>query len=285
MTFKAACIQNSATPDAAHDIRVLSRLIREAAGRGARFVATPEYCAGLDTRDGLLYPVAPAERDHPVLPAMAQLVRELNIWLLIGSIGVKAPDGRIFNRSYMLRPDGGVAARYDKIHMFDVDLGPGKVYRESATIAAGYEAVISPCVEGSIGLSICYDLRFAALYRAYGQAGAEMLAAPAAFTRMTGEAHWHVLQRARAIENGAYVVAPCQYGTLSGGSQCYGHSLIVDPWGRVLADGGTEEGVITAEIDLEQVRLARSRIPSLRHDRNFTVEVSAAAAPNSQAAE
>jgi predicted amidohydrolase len=271
MSFRAACIQNSATPDVTHDIAVLARLIRDAAAQGAGFVATPEYCAGLDTRDGLLYPVAPEEKDHPVLPAMASLASELGIWLLIGSIGVRAADGRINNRSYMLKPDGGIAARYDKIHMFDVDLGPGKVYRESATIAPGDTAVIAPCAEGRIGLSICYDLRFAALYRAYAQAGAEMLATPAAFTRMTGEAHWHVLQRARAIENGAYVIAPCQYGTLAGGSQCYGHSLIVDPWGRVLADGGTEEGIILAEIDLAMVAQTRSRIPSLHHDRPFAL--------------
>jgi len=271
MTFKAACIQNCATPDADHDIKILSRLIREAAGQGASFIATPEYCAGLDSKDGLLYPVAPLEEDHPVLPAMAALASGLKIWLLLGSIGVKAPDGRILNRSYMLKPDGSIAARYDKIHMFDIDLGPGKVYRESATIAPGGKAVISPCVEGSIGLSICYDLRFAYLYRSYAQAGAEMLATPAAFTRTTGEAHWHILQRARAIENGAYVIAPCQYGTLSGGSQCFGHSLIVDPWGRVLADGGDSEGIITADIDLGQAQLTRSRIPSLRHDRPYTL--------------
>ncbi len=271
MTFKAACIQNSATPDIAHDIVVLSRLIRDAAGQGARFIATPEYCAGLDTSDGLLYPVAPPEAEHPVLPAMAALARQLDVWILIGSIGVRAADGRINNRSYMLKPDGTIAARYDKIHMFDVNLGEGKIYRESATIAPGDLAVISPCVEGSIGLSICYDLRFAALYRAYAQAGAEMLATPAAFTKMTGEAHWHVLQRARAIENGAYVIAPCQYGTLAGGSQCYGHSLIVNPWGLVLADGGEAEGVIVADIDLEQVRLTRRRIPSLQHDRPYTL--------------
>jgi predicted amidohydrolase len=271
MTFKAACVQNSATPDVTRDIGVLTRLVRDGAAQGARFVALPEYCAGLDSRDGLLYPVAPEEKDHPVLPAMADLASALGIWLLIGSIGVKAADGRIINRSYMMKPDGTVAARYDKIHLFDVDLGPGKVYRESATIAPGSTAVISPCAEGSIGLSICYDLRFPHLYRAYAKAGAEMLATPAAFTKMTGEAHWHVLQRARAIENGAYVIAPCQYGTLSGGSQCFGHSLIVDPWGRVLADGGEAEGVIVADIDLDLVRQTRGRIPSLRHDRDFTV--------------
>ncbi len=271
MSFTAACIQTTATPDVHHDIRVLTDLVREASARGARFVATPEYCAGLDTRDGKMFPVAFEEAEHPVLPAMAGLARELGIWLLVGSIGVKSAEGRIFNRSFMLSPDGKVAARYDKIHLFDINLGEGRVYHESATIAAGHKAVIAPCVEGSVGLSICYDIRFPHLYRASAQAGAEMLAAPAAFTRVTGEAHWHVLQRARAIENGAYVISPGQCGTLAGGAECYGHSLIVDPWGRVLADGGTEPGVVTAEIDLAQVAETRRRIPSLKHDRPFAV--------------
>ena len=270
MSFKAACVQISATPDVMHDIGVLTRLTREAADAGAKFVALPEYCAGLDSKDGRLYPVAPAEDEHPVLPAMTALARELSIWLLIGSIGVKAADGRIHNRSFMVTPDGSIAARYDKIHLFDVDLGEGKIYRESATIAPGGKAVVAPCIEGSIGLSICYDIRFPHLYRAYAQAGAEMLAVPAAFTKITGEAHWHVLQRARAIENAAYVIAPAQYGTLSGGGQCYGHSLIVDPWGRVLADAGGGEGFIIADIDLSQVAETRRRIPSLKHDRAFT---------------
>ncbi len=278
MTFVAACIQNCATPDVHHDIAVLGRLIAQAARQGARFIATPEYCAGLDTQDGLLTPFAAREGEHPVIPAMADLARRHGVWLLIGSIGVKAPDGRVFNRSLMLSPDGAIAARYDKIHLFDVSLGDGNDYRESATIAAGDDAVISPCAEGRIGLSVCYDVRFPALYRCYGQAGAEMLAIPAAFTRLTGEAHWHVLNRARAIENGAYVISPCQYGTLAGGSECFGHSLIVDPWGRVLADGGTDEGIIMAEIDLALVAETRRRIPSLRHDRPYTVAPVAAAA-------
>ena len=269
MSFIAACVQSTATPDVGHDIRVLTGFIREAAGKGASFVATPEYCAGLDTKDGKLFPAAFPEAEHPVLPAMTGLARDLGIWLLVGSIGVRAPDGRIFNRSFMLSPQGGIAARYDKIHLFDIDLGEGRVYRESATIAAGKSAVIAPCVEGTIGLSICYDIRFPHLYRAYAKAGAGMIAAPAAFTRVTGEAHWHVLQRARAIENGAYVISPGQCGTLAGGAECYGHSLIVDPWGRVLADGGTEPGVVTAEIDLSLVRDTRRRIPSLRHDKPY----------------
>ena len=269
MTFTAACIQSTATPDLRHDIGALSAMIREAHGRGASLIATPEYCAGLDTREGRMFPVAHEEREHPALPAFAALAGELRIWLLIGSLGVKAPDGRIFNRSFLFDPAGRVTARYDKIHLFDIDLGPGASYRESATIAAGETGVIAPCAEGTIGLSICYDIRFPHLYRAYAQAGARMLAAPAAFTKVTGEAHWHVLLRARAIENGAYVIAPGQCGTLSGGAQCYGHSLIADPWGRVLADGGEEPGIVTAEIDLEQVAETRRRIPSLTHDRAF----------------
>lgn len=269
MSFIAACVQSTATPDIQHDIRILTDLIREAAAKGARFIATPEYCAGLDTRDGKMFPVAFVEAEHPVLPAMQGLAKELKVWLLVGSIGVRAPDGKIFNRSFMISPSGAIAARYDKIHLFDIDLGEGRSYRESATIEAGKSAVIAPCVEGSIGLSICYDIRFPHLYRAYAQAGAELIAAPAAFTRVTGEAHWHVLQRARAIENGAYVISPGQCGTLAGGADCYGHSLIVDPWGRVLADGGTEAGVITAEIDLALVQETRRRIPSLTHDRAF----------------
>lgn len=269
MSFIAACVQSTATPDIAHDIRILTGFIREAAAQGARFIATPEYCAGLDTRDGKMFPVAFTEAEHPVLPAMRALAKELKVWLLIGSIGVRAPDGKIFNRSFMLSPAGEIAARYDKIHLFDINLGEGRVYHESATIEAGRSAVISPCAEGMIGLSICYDIRFPHLYRAYAQAGAEMFAAPAAFTRVTGDAHWHVLQRSRAIENGAYVISPGQCGTLSGGAECYGHSLIVDPWGRVLADGGTEPGVVTAEIDLERARETRRRIPSLTHDRAF----------------
>jgi deaminated glutathione amidase len=276
--FKAACIQNSATPDVHHDIAVLSRLVDQAAGQGAKLIATPEYCAGLDTKNGDLFPFAVPEVEHPVIPAMAALARKHGAWILIGSIGVEAADGRIKNRSLMIAPDGQIAARYDKLHLFDVNLGEGKVYKESATISPGDEAVISPCIGGPIGLSVCYDLRFAALYRGLAHAGAQMLAIPAAFTRTTGEAHWHVLNRARAIETGCYVIAPCQYGVLAGGSACFGHSLIVDPWGRILADGGEAEGVIVAEIDLAAVAAARRRIPALTHDRPIRVQAAAHAA-------
>jgi deaminated glutathione amidase len=277
--FTAACIQNSATPDIAGDIATCLRLIERAAAAGARLAALPEYCVGLETRNGLLHPRAYPEAEHPALPAFAGAARRHGLWLLLGSIGVVERDGRLRNRSLMLDPSGSVVARYDKLHLFDVDLGQSQVYRESATIAPGDHAVLSPCLGTLIGLSVCYDLRFPELYRAYAKAGAEILAVPSAFTRATGEAHWHVLNRARAIENGSYVVAPCQYGTLSGGAQCFGHSLIVDPWGRVLADGGDEEGIVLAEIDLAQVAETRRRIPSLQHDRSFTL------APKREAAE
>ena len=278
MTFKAACIQNCATPDIHHDIGLLTRLIEEAAGQAATLIALPEYCAGLDTKDGRLYPVAYLESEHPVIPAIAALARKHQAWILIGSIGIQAKNGRIFNRSLMIDAEGAIAARYDKIHMFDVDLGDGHLYCESATIAPGDAAILSDGPSGPIGLSVCYDLRFAGLYRALAKAGACILAIPAAFTRITGRVHWHILVRARAIENGAYVVAPCQFGTLAGGAECYGHSLIVDPWGRVLADGGEDEGIIVAEIDPALVAETRARIPSLTHDRPFTIDRLAEAA-------
>jgi predicted amidohydrolase len=224
-------------------------------------------------KDGLLHPAAFEEARHPVLQAFADLARERRTWLLLGSLGVRADDGRIFNRGYLIDPQGAVAARYDKIHMFDVELTQGAPLRESATIAPGDCAVLADTGFCALGLSICYDLRFPHLYRRLAQAGADVLAVPAAFTKVTGEAHWHVLNRARAIENGCYVAAPCQYGTLPGGAACFGHSLIVDPWGTVLADGGEAEGIVLADIDPAEVRRARSRIPALSHDRPFEIRL------------
>ena len=276
--FKAACIQNCATPDVNENIEVCSRLVRQAAGEGATLIATAEYFSGLTTENGRIFPVAYPEEDHPVIPAFAALARELNVEILLGSLGVTAPDGRIFNRGYMLSRQGEITARYAKIHMFDVNLGDDMIIRESATIAPGDEAVLAPAGGTQMGLSVCYDLRFAALYRSLAHAGAEILAIPAAFTRLTGQAHWHILNRARAIECGAFVIAPCQYGTLDGGAECYGHSLIIDPWGEVLADGGEAEGIAIAEIDLARVAEARRKIPALSHDRTFTLDVAAEAA-------
>ncbi|MGI9415484.1 MAG: carbon-nitrogen hydrolase family protein [Hyphomicrobiales bacterium] len=277
-TFKAACIQNCATPDVDENLGTTLALSRDAAAQGASLICLPEYFSGLETRDGKVYPAAFAEADHPVIPAFAEQAKALGVWVLLGSLGVTAPDGRINNRGYLIDPAGQITARYDKIHMFDVNLGEDKIYRESATIAPGDRAVVAETPWGGLGLSICYDLRFAALYRALAHGGAKLLAVPAAFTRMTGEAHWHVLNRARAIETGSFVIAPCQYGTLDGGAECFGHSLIIDPWGRVLADGGDSEGFIVADIDMVEVDKARSRIPSLSHDRPFSLIEAAQAA-------
>jgi predicted amidohydrolase len=269
--FKAACIQFTAEPAVEANLATALRLVREAAADGAKLVCLPEYCAGVAAQGGRFVPTAFREEEHPFLPAFAHTAREFGLWILLGSMGIFRADGRIANRGYLIAPSGEVTARYDKIHLFDVDLGEGKTYRESATIAPGGEAVVAETPWGGLGLSVCYDLRFPQLYRRLAQAGAGMLAVPAAFTRVTGRAHWHVLVRARAIENGAYVIAPCQHGTLAGGAECFGHSLIVDPWGEVLADGGEGEGVVMAEVDAAEVTRARQRIPALTHDRMFDV--------------
>jgi predicted amidohydrolase len=270
--FKAACIQFSARPEVERNLETSLRLTREAAAAGAKLVCLPEYCSGVATDGGDLAPTAAPEAAHPFLAAYGGVARELAVWVLLGSMGIALPGERIANRGYLIDPAGRISARYDKIHLFDVDLGDGHAYRESATISPGASAVVADTPWGGLGLSVCYDLRFPQLYRALAKAGAIMLAVPAAFTRMTGRAHWHVLARARAIENGAYVLAPNQHGTLAGGSECFGHSLIVDPWGEVLADGGEEEGVVIAEIDPAAVSDARRRIPALTHDRDFAVE-------------
>lgn len=267
--FKIACVQNSAVAEVDRNIAIAGRLTRFAIEQGAAIVCLPEYFSGVALKDGLLHPTAFEESRHPVLQAFCDLARETRTWLLLGSLGVLAGGGRIFNRGYVVAPDGAVAARYDKIHLFDVELTQGAPLRESATIAPGDCAVIADTGLCRMGLSICYDLRFPQLYRRLAHAGADVLAVPAAFTKVTGEAHWHVLTRARAIENGCYVVAPCQYGTLPGGAACFGHSLIVDPWGRVLADGGDNEGIILADIDPAEVASARARIPALDHERDF----------------
>ncbi len=271
-----ACVQNCATPDVEHNISTSLRIAEAAAADGAQLIATPEYFSGLETKDGLFLPGAFREQEHPVLPAFSQAAEKLGVWFLLGSIGVLNDDGRISNRSYLINPDGRSVASYDKIHMFDVNLEAG-VYRESSTISPGDKAIVADTPWARIGLTICYDLRFAALYRRLAKAGAEILATPAAFTKVTGEAHWHVLQRARAIENGCFVIAPCQYGEITGGGECYGHSLIIDPWGRVLADAGDGEGYIVATLDLSEVAAARQKIPALQHDRTIRGPDSASA--------
>jgi predicted amidohydrolase len=210
------------------------------------------------------------EAHDPALPVFSALAKELNVWLLIGSLAIKVSDGKTANRSFLFAPDGGVAARYSKIHLFDVALASGEVYRESNTVAGGGEAVVADTALGAIGLTICYDVRFPQLYRRLAQKGAFLFTVPSAFTIPTGEAHWHVLLRARAIENGAFVIAPAQGGLHANGRKTYGHSLIVSPWGEVLAEAGTDPGVIVAEIDPTLSELAREKVPNLQHDRAFT---------------
>ena len=210
------------------------------------------------------YPPVPYKHPWQALPAARS-----GAWLLIGSLAVRLDADTVVNRSILLAPDGAIAARYDKIHMFDVDLPGGESYRESKMFQPGDRAALVETPWGGVGMTICYDLRFAALYRALAQAGAGILTVPSAFTRVTGEAHWHVLLRARAIETGTFVVAPAQCGSHPGGRETYGHTLIVDPWGTVVAEGGDAPGIVHAEIDLGAVAKARARIPALGHDRNF----------------
>jgi predicted amidohydrolase len=210
-----------------------------------------------------------AEDAHPGLPHFSALAKELGVWLLIGSMPIRVEAERLANRSFLIDDQGRVTARYDKIHLFDVDLPNGEVYRESERIRPGAQAVLAPTPWGALGMTVCYDLRFPQLYRDLAQADAAMLSIPSAFTVPTGEAHWHVLLRARAIETGAFVLAPAQCGTHAGGRRTYGHSLIVAPWGEILAEAGDAPGTISAEIDFSKVAEARSMIPSLRHDRDY----------------
>ena len=267
--FRAACIQLRSGDDVAANIRDASALIRQAAADGARFIATPENTTLMAPDGGAKLAHSYDEAHDPALPVFSALAQDLNAWLLIGSLAIKVSDTKTANRSFLFAPDGNIAARYSKIHLFDVELASGETYRESNTVEGGNEAVVADTDFGRIGLSICYDLRFPQLYRRLAQKGAFLFTVPSAFTVPTGEAHWHVLLRARAIENGAFVIAPAQGGTHANGRKTYGHSLIVAPWGEILAEAGTEPGVIVADIDPAQSAKARARVPNLQHDRSF----------------
>ena len=264
------CVQTRPLATFDEAIEEARRLAGDAVAAGAELVCLPEYCGGLKSEGGLFAPPTAPEARHPVLDALRGFASDAGVWMLIGSIAVDGPGDRLINRGYVIDDQGEVRARYDKIFLFDVDLSPTQRYRESAVVAPGGQAVLVDTPWGRLGMTICYDLRFPQLYRSLAQAGAEILAVPAAFTKVTGEAHWHVLNRARAIENGAVVVAPCAVGAVPGGGAAYGHSLIVSPWGEVLADGGDGAGYIVATVDVESVASARGRIPSLEHDRRFS---------------
>jgi predicted amidohydrolase len=270
-TFRAALIQTRSGERPAANLDAAVRLIGEARAGGASYVQTPEMTnIMVASRDKLLAAIVPEENDAS-LATFRELARKLEIWLHIGSLAVKTAADRAANRGFLIDPHGEIVARYDKIHMFDVDLAGGESYRESRSYKPGDLAVLHDLPWGRLGLTICYDLRFPSLYRALGEAGASFLAIPSAFTKQTGEAHWHVLNRARAIENGCYVLAAAQGGRHENGRETFGHSLVVDPWGRVIAEGGTEPGVVFAEIDPAEVAKARGRVPSLQHGRRFEV--------------
>jgi len=267
--FKAAAVQMRSGRFVASNIDAAEKLIREAARAGAKYVLTPEMTNILERdRAALLAAISPEESD-PALARFRALAKELGIYLHAGSFAIKLGAEQVANRGFLIGPDGGIIARYDKIHMFDVDLANGESWRESRIYRPGEMAVVADLPDARLGMSICYDVRFPQLYRALAKAGATLLAVPAAFTKQTGEAHWHVLLRSRAIETGAFVIAAAQGGHHEDGRDTYGHSMIIDPWGKVIAEAGTEPGIVVADIDIEASRAARGRIPALKHDRAF----------------
>jgi len=269
--FKAGLVQMRSGIDPQGNLATAVAAIEEAARAGADYVLTPEMTNVMEVkRERLLATIADEEHD-PMLAAMRALARKHSIYLHIGSLAVKASPDKAANRSFLIDRRGDVVARYDKIHMFDVDLANGESYRESRNYRPGDLAVVVDLPWGRLGVTICYDLRFPALYRALAEAGASFFSIPSAFTRQTGEAHWHVLIRARAIENGCFIFAAAQGGKHENGRETFGHSLIVDPWGKILAEAGNEPGVIVADIDPAEVAAARSRIPSLHNGRRFEV--------------
>jgi predicted amidohydrolase len=253
----------------AENIRVTSELVHEAARGGARFIATPENTNIMAQDNRAKLAATFDEPQDPSLPAFSALAKDLNVWLSIGSLHIKVGETKTANRSFLFAPDGSIRARYDKIHLFDVTVASGESYRESSQVEGGHQAVIADTEFGPIGMTVCYDLRFPQLYRRLAKKGAFAFTIPSSFTVPTGEAHWHVLMRARAIENGAFVIAAAQGGTHANGRKTYGHSLIVSPWGEVLAEAGTDPGVIFAEINPARSAEARGKVPSLEHDRDF----------------
>src|SRR5476649_939789 len=269
--FRVGLIQmrSGRTPQANLDDS--SKLIGEAKSAGADYVLTPEMTNIMENNRQRLFAAITEEESDPSLAAFRELARTHAIHLHVGSLAIKDSPDKAANRSFLIDPQGEIVARYDKIHMFDVDLGNGESYRESGNFRSGEIAALADLPWGRLGLTVCYDLRFPALYRALAEAGSAFLAVPSAFTQQTGEAHWHILLRARAIENGSFVFAAAQGGKHENGRETFGHSLVVDPWGRVLAEGGIEPGVVMAEIDLAELTAARARIPSLQHGRRFEV--------------
>ncbi len=267
--FKVALVQTCAGADMQETLGRAAEMAKDAASQGAQLLQFAEFFSCYDIDEAGIHTGPLPEESHPALPLFADLARDLKVWMNLGSIAVPAPDGRAYNRQYVIDDQGIVQATYEKIHLFDVDLGAGDRYRESASLTPGERAVLVDTPWGKMGLSICYDVRFPHLYRDLAKAGADFLTVPAAFTHKTGKDHWHILLRARAIETGCFVFATCQSG-YHGKSRTYGHSLIVGPWGEILAEGPEdEEAMVIAEIDPAEVAKVRGRIPSLKHDRPY----------------
>lgn len=268
-TLKTALLQLNSGPEIEANLSAVAAMVATAAGQGAQFILTPENTCHMRVPALEKLKSSPAPDAHPVMTLFPQLARAHKVWLLAGSVSVRLPGDKIANRSLLFDDRGELVAHYDKIHLFDVDLPTGERHRESDLVAPGDRAVVADTPWGGVGLTICYDVRFAYLYRTLVQNGAKIITVPAAFTVPTGKAHWETLLRARAIETGSFVLAPAQTGTHHGGRATYGHSLVISPWGEVLADGGDASGIVTATLDLTAVDQARTAIPALRHDREY----------------
>ena len=274
-SFKAACVQISSQLDMDANLEAASALVRDAADNGAQMVLLPENVSLMGANREQALAMAMPEARHKALPVFTELAREKGVWLMVGSLSVRLDEAgggedMLANRSLLISDQGEVMVRYDKIHMFDVNIEGGESHRESETYRPGAQAVVAATPWGGLGMTICYDLRFPYLYRSLAQAGAHFMSVPSAFTRVSGRAHWHVLLRARAVETGCYIFAPAQCGDHANDRQTYGHSLIIDPWGKILAEAGESPCVIAADIDPSRVAAVRAMIPSLKHDRKFT---------------
>ena len=271
--FRVALVQMRSGRDVRDNLLEAEAFIRDAARKGAQFIQTPENTLLMETETARLFErIAPEDATESV-PYFSTLARSLGVWLHIGSIAIKVGEKRAVNRAFLFAPDGQIALRYDKIHMFDVNLPSGETYRESATFVPGNTAYVVQLPWGGLGVATCYDIRFPEQYKALAKAGAKFLTAPSAFTKVTGEKHWHILLRARAIENGCFVFAAAQGGRHANGRTTFGHSLIISPWGDILGEGGTEPGIIIADIDVGEVDRVRARIPALDHTCDFKVTV------------
>ncbi len=273
--FRAAAVQMRSGLDVAANVAAAEALVRQAAAQGASYVLTPEMTTILDRDRKRLLASISAEDDDPSLKRFQTLAAELGIYLHIGSMAIKLDADSVANRAFLIGPDGVIQSRYDKIHMYDVDLGNGESYRESRLYRPGGAAVVADLPWLRLGLTVCYDIRFSQLYRALAKTGAAMIAVPAAFTQTTGEAHWHILLRARAIETGSYIIAAAQGGHHEDGRETFGHSMIVDPWGRILAEAEREPGIIVADIDPAMSETTRARIPVLANERSFSAPAAA----------